>query len=110
MEDRQNTDNGKREDFRRVRSAKGALTFRVLGVAVVLYWLYELVAAYLKGGPEAPSLALLLAGIVVLGGGGAFVAWLTWKAWKADRAAAEMTEEEVRELEALREEDSSDEQ
>ena len=77
-------------------------------MAVVLYWLYELVATYLKGGPEAPSLALLLVGIVVLGGGGVFVAWLTWKAWKADRAAAEMTEEEVRELEALRQEDSSD--
>ena len=60
---------------------------RVLGIGVVLYWLYGLISAYCKGGPDAPSLTVLLAGIVLLGGGAILVSILTWKAWKIEQAA-----------------------
>ena len=108
MDKKQEPESGKREDFRQVRSANGALAFRILAVGLVLYWLYGLISAYCKGGPDVPSLTLLIVGIVLLGGGAILVAVLTWKAWKIDRAAAEMSEEEVQEMEALRE-DGEDE-
>ena len=85
MEDRHEPESGK--EVRQVRSAKGALMFRVLGIGVVLYWLYGLVSAYFKGGPDAPSLTVLLVGIVLLGGGAIVVSILTWKAWKIEQAA-----------------------
>jgi len=91
-----------REDFRKVRNAKGSLLFRVAGICVVLYWLAELVVAYVKGGPDAPNLILLIAGCVVLGGGAALVAILSWKVWKLEKQAAALSEEEIAELEALR--------
>ena len=85
MEDRHEPETGK--ETRQVRSAKGALMFRVLGIGVVLYWLYGLISAYCKGGPDAPSLTVLLAGIVLLGGGAILVSILTWKAWKIEQAS-----------------------
>ena len=98
---------GKREDFRRAGNANRALTFRLLGVGVVLYWLYELVIGYVRGGPDAPSTGLLILAVVVMGGGAGLVAWLAFKLYKQDKAAAEMTEEEIEEVEALRQEDEA---
>ena len=98
-----------RQDFRKVRSAKGGLLFRVIGVCVVLYWLIETIVAYCKGGPDAPSLTMVIVGAVVLGGGALLVAVLTWNVWKLEQAAAALTEEEIAELEALREGDNQDE-
>lgn len=95
-------ENSGRQDFRKVRSAKGSLMFRVAGICVVLYWLGELVVAYFKGGPDAPSLTLLIVGAIILGGGAALVALLTWKAWKLEKKAAALSDEEIAELEALR--------
>jgi len=97
------SENSGKQDFRKVRSAKGSLLFRVAGICVVLYWLAELVIAYVKGGPDAPDLKLLIVAAIVLGGGAALVAFLTWKVWKLEKAAAALTDEEVAELEAMRE-------
>lgn len=88
------SDNSGKQDLPKARNAKGALTFRILCICVVLYWLGELVVAYFKGGPDAPDLTLLIAAILVLGGGAVLVAFLTWKAWKVEKEAAASSEDE----------------
>ena len=98
----------KRKDFRRTRNAGGAMIFRVLAILMVLYWLGGIVAAYIKGGPDAPSLGILITAVIVMGGGAVLVAVLTWKVWKQDQANAEMTEEEIARMEALREADQDE--
>ena len=105
MEENRTPDTGKHEDFRKVQKADRGLMFRILAIGVVLYWLAELVIDYFKGGPDAPSLTLLIVAIIVLGGGAALVGILAWKAWKAEKALAAMTEEEVADMQALREAD-----
>lgn len=92
-----------RTDFRKTNDANRAVMFRLVAIGVVLYWLFGIVKAYIQGGPEAPSLTLLLVAIVVMGGGAALVGWLTWKTWKQAKENAVMTEEEIAEMEALRE-------
>ncbi len=76
-----------------------ALMFRIVAIGFVLYLLFQTVVGYVKGGPEAPSLTLLLVSIVVLGGGAALIGWLTWKAWKAEQILAEAEQEEEAEEE-----------
>lgn len=41
--------------------------------------LWEIVSAYYRGGSEAPSIPLLIAGIVVLGGGMVFAAVILYR-------------------------------
>ena len=76
-----------------------ALMFRIVAIGFVLYLLFQTVTGYFKGGPEAPSLTLLLVSIVVLGGGAVLIGWLTWKAWKAEQILAEAEQEEETEEE-----------
>ena len=92
-----------RTDFRKTNEASRTATFRLIAVGVVLYWLFGIVNAYIQGGPEAPSLTLLIVAIVVMGGGSAAICWLTWKNWKKAKAEAVMSEEEIAEMEAMRE-------
>lgn len=106
--DEQNKQPETRTDFRKTNDANRVVLFRVLAIGVVLYWLFGIVKAYVQGGPEAPSLALLIVAIVVMGGGAALVGWLTWKNWKKAKAEAVMTEEEISEMEALRSEDGEE--
>ena len=101
--DEQNKQPETRTDFRKTNEATRAATFRLIAVGVVLYWLFGIVKAYLQGGPEAPSLGLLIVAIVIMGGGSAVIGLLTWKNWKKAKAEAVMTEEEIAEMEALRE-------
>ena len=88
-----------------------ALGVRFAAAAVVLYWLMQTVVAYIKGGPDAPSVGLLIASIVVLGGGAVLVIVLALKAWKIEKAMNE-AEEELPEDEAVfeEEEDVSEEE
>ena len=72
-----------------------ALIFRLVAIGVVLYWLMQTVVGYIKGGPDAPSLTLLIVSILVLGGGAVLTAVLTWKAWKAEKTLAELEAEEA---------------
>jgi len=89
-------------DFRKTNDANRQVMFRLIAIGVVLYWLFGIVKAYIQGGPEAPSLTLLIVAIVVMGGGSAFIGWLTWKNWKKAKEEAVMSEEEIAEMEALR--------
>lgn len=66
------------------KNPKGALTFRILAIGIILYILADLVLAFVKGGEGAPSLTFILVASAILGGGAVLVAILTWKAWKKD--------------------------
>ena len=81
-----------REDFRRVNAAGRTLGIRIVAAGFALYMLYEIVMGYIQGGPEAPSLTLLILAILLLGGGAAAVLILGYRGWKRDKAAARMTE------------------
>ena len=84
----------------RIQKAQRALGFRAVAILVVLYWMMQTVVAYFKGGPDAPSLGLLIVSIVVLGGGAVLVGVMAWKAWKAEQRLAELEAEEAAEAPA----------
>ena len=67
-----------------VRNPKGALAFRIFAIGAILYFLADLILAYVKGGEGAPTPALILVATVILGGGAILVGILTWKAWKEE--------------------------
>ena len=68
------------------------VAIRVLAAGFVFYSLGEIVLGFLKGGEDAPSLTLLLISLVVLGGGGIYVALLAWKEYKKNKAALQEAE------------------
>lgn len=80
---------------------------RLIASAFVLYLLWGVIQGYIKGGPEAPSLTLLIVSIVLLGGGAIAVAITAYRTWKKAREAAQMTQEEIDQVEALRAEDEA---
>ena len=88
----------------RIQRAQRALGFRVVAILVVLYWMMQTVVGYIKGGPEAPTLGVLIASVVVLGGGAVLVGVMAWKAWKAELRLAELEAEEAAEAPAELEE------
>lgn len=108
MSDNHTNDPNRREDFRRANAAGRTLSIRLVAAAFALYMLFEIVMGYIKGGPEAPSLTLLVLAILLLGGGAAAVIVLGYRGWKRDKAAAQMTEEEIARVEALRAEDEEE--
>ena len=59
-------------------SANAARMVSVSGLAVFVlgYMLWEIVSAYFRGGSEAPTLGILIAAIVILGGGIVFALWI----------------------------------
>ena len=71
------------------------LLFRVLAIGYVLWILKDLVAAYFAGGPEAPSLGLLLGAIAVLGGGCVFIGIMSYKQWKKMKVLEKAYNEEI---------------
>lgn len=97
-----------RRDFRRERSARTVLNFRLLAILLILYYLYDTVSGYLAGGPEAPSLTLLILTVVLFGGGAVLLSVQSWKEYKRGQEAAKMTQEEIDEMEALRSQDDQE--
>ena len=97
----------KREDFRRASEANRVFGIRLIASGFVLYLLWGVIQGYIAGGPEAPSLTLLIVSIVLLGGGAIAVAVLAYRTWKKAKAAAQMTQEEIGQVEALRAQDKT---
>lgn len=79
------------------RSPGNVLIFRLLAVGYVGYLCVQMVQTYLQGGPDAPSLTMLIAGIAVLGGGAIFLAVLTYKEYKRNKIAHEAYMADLRE-------------
>ena len=78
--------------------------FRLLAIAYVGYLCIQMVKTYTQGGPDAPSLGLLIAGIAVLGGGAVLLSIMTYREWKRNKAAYDAYMEEVKaEAKAARE-------
>ena len=50
---------------------------RALAVGYLLYCLWQIIKMYMEGGEGAPSIWLLLLGILVLGGGAVWIAIMT---------------------------------
>lgn len=93
------------------RNPSNVVMFRLLAVGYVGYLCIQMVKLYIEGGPDAPSLPLLIGGIAVLGGGAAFLAFITYKEYKKNKVSYDAYMAELRaEAEAKRaaEEDSED--
>ena len=64
------------------RNPSNTVMFRVLAIGYVAYLCIQMIKTYTEGGPDAPSLPVLIAGVAVLGGGALFLAWLSYREWK----------------------------
>ena len=87
---------------------------RLLAVGYCLYCLWQIIQMYIAGGEEAPSIWLLLLGILVLGGGSVFVAIVTVRKVlqmkAAERELLDAEDAELARLAAEAEEDSEAEE
>ena len=75
---------------------------RALAVGYLLYCLWQIIKMYREGGEGAPSIWLLLLGIVVLGGGAVWIAIMTYlklKELKAEEQARLDAEDALQETE-----------
>ena len=85
------------------RNPNNTVTFRLLAIGYIVYMCVNMVKLYLDGGPDAPSVTALVAGVVLLGGGSIFLAILTYKEWKRNKEAYDAYMAELRaEAEAKR--------
>ena len=85
------------------RNPNNTVAFRILAIGYITYLCVNIVKLYIAGGPDAPSLTALILGIVVLGGGAAFLGVITYKEWKTGKVAYDQYMAELRaEAEAKR--------
>ena len=68
------------------RNPTNFIMFRILAVGYLLYLCVDMVKLYLAGGPDTPSLPMLIGILAFLGGGTIFVAIVSFKAWKQSKA------------------------
>ena len=86
------------------RNPNNVVMFRVLAIGYVIYLCVQMVKTYTEGGPDAPSLGLLIGGIAILGGATVFLGILSYKEWKRNKAAYDAYMDEVKaEAKAARE-------
>lgn len=86
------------------RNPNNAVMFRVLAVGYVLYLCIQMIQTYTQGGPDAPSLGMLIVGVVLLGGGAAFLGILSFQEWKRNKKKYDAYMDEVKaEAKAARE-------
>jgi len=85
------------------RNPSNVVMFRVLAVGYVAYLCIQMIQTYTAGGPDAPSLPMLIGGVVLLGGGALFLAFLTYKEYKVNKVKYDAAMAELRaEAEAKR--------
>ena len=85
------------------RNPSNVVAFRLLAVGYVGYMCIQMIKLYTEGGPDAPSLPLLIGGVALLGGGALFLAVLTYKEYKRSKVAYDAYMAELRaEAEAKR--------
>ena len=91
------------EEQQAPRNPNNTIAFRVLAIGYVGYLCVNMIKLYIAGGPDAPSLAGLITGIVLLGGGCIFMAAISYREWKRGKAAYDAYMAELRaEAEAKR--------
>ena len=85
------------------RNPSNIVAFRLLAIGYIAYLCINIVKLYIAGGPDAPSVIALVLGVVVLGGGAAFLGVVTYKEWKTGKVAYDQYMAELRaEAEAQR--------
>ena len=85
------------------RNPSNVIMFRLLAVGYVGYLCIQMIKLYVEGGPDAPSLPLLIGGVVLLGGGALFLAFSTYKEYKKNKISYDAYMAELRaEAEAKR--------
>lgn len=67
------------------RNPNNAAMFRVLAIGYIAYLCIQMIKTYTNGGPDAPSLGLLIGGIAILGGGMVLLIILTYREWKYNK-------------------------
>ena len=104
----------KKEKEERPINMTTLIMVRLLAVGYCLYCLWQIIQMYIAGGEEAPSIWLLLLGILVLGGGSVFVAIVTVRKVlqlkAAERELLDAEDAELARLAAESEEDSEAEE
>ena len=91
------------EENKTPRNPNNLVMFRLLAAGYVGYLCVNMIKLYIEGGPDAPSLPVLIAGLVVLGGGVIFLGIVSYKEWKQNKAAYDAYMAELRaEAEAKR--------
>ena len=86
------------------RNPNNMIMFRLLAVFYVGYLCIQMIKTYTAGGPDAPSLGMLVGGIAIMGGGAVFLAILSYKEWKRNKAKYDAYRDEVKaEAKAARE-------
>lgn len=100
---KKNTAGEQAEEKQAPRNPSNTATFRVLAIGYIGYMCVNMIKLYTQGGPDAPSLPALIAGVVLLGGGCIFLAVLSYREWKRGKAAYDQYMAELRaEAEAKR--------
>ena len=104
----------KKEKEERPINMTTLIMVRLLAVGYCLYCLWQIIQMYIAGREEAPSIWLLLLGILVLGGGSVFVAIVTVRKVlqlkAAERELLDAEDAELARLAAEAEEDSEAEE
>ena len=91
------------EEKRTPRNPNNLVAFRLLAIGYIGYMCINMVKLYTEGGPDAPSLPLLIGGVVLLGGGALFLAFITYKEYKKNKISYDAYMAELRaEAEAKR--------
>lgn len=93
--DHQEENRPPQEDYRLMRKAKSILTIRCLAMFYAFYMLLQLVLGFARGGADAPSVGLLILGIVFLGGGGIAIGIWALRLYRKDCERAKMPPEEA---------------
>lgn len=92
------------------RNPNSSAAFRALAVGYVAYLCIQMIQIYLEGGPEAPSLPMLILGVGLLGGGAAVLGILSYKEWKRNKAKYDAYMNEMKaEAKAAREAEEAEE-
>ena len=95
---------GNSDQSTRRRNPDMVFGFRALAAGYMLYMLYEIVQMYIKG--ESGDLAILITGIVVLGGGALWIFISSFISWRREKAA--LAEEEAEAAQEEADDDVSD--
>lgn len=85
------------EENKTPRNPSNLAMFRILAIGYVGYLCVNMVKLYIEGGPDAPSLTTLILGLVVLGGGVLFLAFVSYREWKSSKVAYDKYMAELRE-------------
>ena len=79
------------------RNPNNTVAFRLLAIGYIAYLCVNIIKLYIAGGSDAPSVTALVLGVLVLGGGAAFLGLLTYKEWKQGKAAYDQYMAQLRE-------------